>query len=48
MCIYYLIKIQIKANGWEEEGSEFEFRWGGENFSPLHDVQTRSGAHPAS
>jgi hypothetical protein len=35
------------AMDWTTEGSEFESRYGQE-FSLLHDVQTGSGAHPAS
>jgi hypothetical protein len=35
------------ATGWTTEGSEFLFRFGQE-FPLLHNVQTGSGAHPAS
>jgi hypothetical protein len=35
------------ATGWTAEGSELESQKG-QDFSPLHVVQTRSGAHPAS
>jgi hypothetical protein len=39
--------VQRRVKGWTTEGSEFEFR-GRKYFSPLHIVQTGSGAHPAS
>jgi hypothetical protein len=39
--------VKPLPKGWMTEGSEFESRWGQE-FSPLHIVQTGSGAHPAS
>jgi hypothetical protein len=35
------------ATGWMAEWFEFESRYG-KDFSPLHAVQTGSGAHPAS
>jgi hypothetical protein len=41
LSVYWL------ATGWTTEGSEFESLWGQE-FSPLHIVQTCSGVHPTS
>jgi hypothetical protein len=39
--------VQRLANGQDAEGSDFESREG-QDFSPLHAVQTGSGAHLAS
>jgi hypothetical protein len=35
------------AMGWTTHRSEFEARWG-QDFSPLHVIQTGYGAHPAT
>jgi hypothetical protein len=51
-CFSYLTvnrgsAVGIATVGWTPEGPEFESReW--QEFSPLHVVQTSSGAHPAS
>jgi hypothetical protein len=39
--------VQQLATGWTTEGLKFESRHG-QQFCPLHVVQTGSGAHPAS
>jgi hypothetical protein len=43
MIIFFI----VMSTGWTAEGLEFESRWG-ENFSPLHVIQTESGAQTAS
>jgi hypothetical protein len=39
--------VQQLATGWMTRGSEFESR-AGQEFSPLHIIQTSSGVHPSS